>query len=249
MSATANPFAALLNGAASAKHNAPGDDADSDPVIQRTVPAADAPPVNTTAPNSPFNWRPAGSAAAPAPPAAEPTPERAPMASKKPKAPKARKAKPTQGASPQFQICSLLAAKGSMTREALATDVTCDERPFGNAMYNARVAGRIEHNAKTDQWQLTKAGREWLTGGANLDNVKAASAPPQAQRKAPASKAARASVPAGQLVEVRVASTFRCAVYSDGAFTLAKDGTQIDLTAAEHADMLRYLERMAEEQA
>lgn len=241
MNTAASPFAGLLKGAPP-----PADAGEEDPIVQRTVPAADAPPITTTAPNSPFNWRPAGSTAAPAPPAAEPTPEKTPMASKKPKA---RKAKPTEGASPQFQICSLLAAKGPMTREDLATDVTCDDRPFGNAMYNARVAGRIEHNAKTDQWQITKVGREWLTGGANLGNHKAASAPPQPRQKPAPAKVARPAVPVADRMQVRVASTFRCAVYSDGAFTLAKDGTQIDLTPTEHADMLRYLERMAEEQA
>lgn len=40
--------------------------------------------------------------------------------------------------------------------------------------------------------------------------------------------------------------SFRCAVFSDGAFHLAKNGQAIDLTAAEFAEALRYVERMAE---
>lgn len=46
-----------------------------------------------------------------------------------------------------------------------------------------------------------------------------------------------------------VERSFRCAVYSDGSFHLQKAGQAIDLTAAEHAEMLRYLERMDEQQA
>jgi hypothetical protein len=42
--------------------------------------------------------------------------------------------------------------------------------------------------------------------------------------------------------------SFRCAVYSDGAFFIAKGDQSIELDAKEHAWMLRYLERMAEQQ-
>ena len=51
---------------------------------------------------------------------------------------------------------------------------------------------------------------------------------------------------ADSTVVVQIAPTFRAAVYSDGAFTLSKAGQSIELTATEHAQLLRYLERMAE---
>jgi hypothetical protein len=54
----------------------------------------------------------------------------------------------------------------------------------------------------------------------------------------------RAATP--QVVSER---SFRCAVFSDGAFHLAKNGQAIDLTAAEFAEALRYVERMAEQPA
>lgn len=57
---------------------------------------------------------------------------------------------------------------------------------------------------------------------------------------------------AGALAEAiaqHTPATFRCAVYSDGSFSLSKAGQQIELDAAEHAQMLRYLERMAVDDA
>lgn len=51
---------------------------------------------------------------------------------------------------------------------------------------------------------------------------------------------------ADSTVVVQIAPTFRAAVYTDGSFHLSKAGQSIELTATEHAQLLRFLERMAE---
>lgn len=172
------------------------------PSIQRTVDAATAPPIALPgAVASPFHHPyVAGSSAAtsttaddedadaatspppPPPPAGE-------ASMPKPTAAKARKPKATQGANPQFQICALLMAKGELSREELAADVSCDSRPMQNALYNAKAAGRIVWIEKLDKYRITKEGREWASGGANLGNqrkvAQAELPPPQHHCAAP----------------------------------------------------------------
>lgn len=90
---------------------------------------------------------------------------------------------------------------------------------------------------------------------------------PKAERKKPkarrgairvhrSAKAAPAASPllaiehaSAQTLQVVQERSFRCGVFSDGAFHLAKNGQVIDLSPAEHAEMLRYLDRMAAEQS
>lgn len=240
------------------------DDEDDDfarPSIQRVVPAADAPPIApalalvapaATQPTAPLDAPATGSADAsqPEPAAAtalpppqqeettmpQPHPARkAKHSAKKPAAGAAKGAKGAKGATPQFQILALLMAKGDMTREALLADVSADARPFANALYNAKQAGRIVYLSEQDKYRITDAGRDWATGGANLASQKAmggAVPPPK-----PAKDTKAVAEP-----------TFRCAVYSDGSFHLAKAGQAVDLTPAEYAAMLRYAKRMADTQ-
>lgn len=89
-----------------------------------------------------------------------------------------------------------------------------------------------------------------------------AKAQPKAPRKKPKARRAavrvhRAAAPARSLSEQLALSepariqvvqerSFRCAVYSDGGFFLAKGDQKVELTAAEHREMLRYQERMCE---
>jgi hypothetical protein len=76
--------------------------------------------------------------------------------------------------------------------------------------------------------------------------------PARKTRRAPKAEGAALAAPAPstslavRAFEPVVERSFRCAVYSDGAFHLAKNGQSIDLTAAEFAEMLRYQERMVE---
>ena len=227
---------------------------------------------------SPFShpYRPAaGSAAEPDTDSAadEPREENPMPKTTAPAAKKPRKPKTTKAASAQFQICSLLMAKGDMTQHELKADVSADPKAFYNAIFNGKAAGRIVYLEKTEKYHLTQAGREWTTGGANLDNHKASAPPPKATKRAPAKKAkparaaavkpakkarkARAAAAAAQAAPQTTALTlgtfepvversFKCAAFSDGSFMLAKNGQVIELTPAEHAEMIRYEERMAE---
>ncbi|MFC5498160.1 hypothetical protein ACFPOE_11490 [Caenimonas terrae] len=237
------------------------DDQDLDeferPPVQRTVAAASAPSV---VPKNAFHlpFLRAGSAAPEVhdDSAAAQPPEENTM----PKQPRAeRKARPTKAASPRFQICALLMAKGPLTREQLLEDVSAERTAFYNAVFNAKKAEHITFHEKDGTYRITKAGKEWTTGGGNLDNQQADAAPkdtPRAKpgrtvRKPSAASTAQLAPAARTDLAIRtfepvVERSFRCAVFSDGGFHLTKNGVSIDLTAAEHAEMLRYQERMAE---
>jgi hypothetical protein len=256
--------------------------------IQRTVDAATAPRVQTTAPNSPFNWRPAGENAAdgaapthspdpvrrtaPTPTATvtglnwgaggkaptTPEPESTEETSTMPRDIKAPTPTAPKGASARFQICALLLAKGDLKRDEILADVSADKNAIYQAFHSAKKAEHIRHIASTDKWSLTTAGREWTCGGANLDNQRArkaqlvrAAAPAAAkpQRKAKRVPVADIVVSEKPPTPPSMPRSFRCAVYSDGGFMLHKGDARIELDADEHAGMLRYLERMAEEQA
>lgn len=244
------------------------DDSFARPSIKRVVPATSAP--------SPFQhpYVPTGRAAGSADtstdePAADPTTEEMSMP-RESAAPKPRKTKATKASSAQFQICSLLMAKGDLTRDELLADVSADRTAFNNAIFNAKAAGRIVFLEKEGKYRITATGRAWTSGGANLDNQRASPPPtkptrrkgaakakaPKAKRQAKTPAPGTAPAPAAgaavattgphafQVVQER---SFRCAVISDGGFFLAKNGQQIDLTPTEHAEMLRYLDRMADQ--
>ena len=168
------------------------------------------------------------------------------------------KSKSTRGVSPQFQIVSLLMAKGDLTRDELLAEVSAERTPFQNALYNAKVAGRIIYVEKADRYRVTKDGKDWALGGNNLSNQRASSSPPpsantaqprkqRATTNAAVAPPTSASQAAAHTQASHSCAGFRCAVFSDGSFHLAKDGQQIDLSPFEHSEMLRYLERMAEQ--
>lgn len=168
----------------------------------------------------------------------------------------------TKPTSPQFQICAALLAHGDMPREKLFKKVKIDDtKSFSNAIVNARLVGRIE-TLEDKSLHLTDVGKEWVSGGANLDNQRRATHSPakvvtgkrtHKAKDLPQSEQKRVGVVAvrnGKPVDAAAAPTsFRCAVYSDGVFFLEKGGQRIELEADEHAWMLRYLERMAEQEA
>jgi hypothetical protein len=222
-----------------------------------------------------LGWAPAPMTApepeAEAHPTAELTHQENPMPAK------SHKPRPTNGGSPRFQICALLMSQGDLSRDELTAGVSADAKQLYNALYQLKQAGHVVVIEKTGKFHLTATGKDWTSGGANLDNHRAAGSSPrevkrgrrQAREKSaglPKQEKARLGVvdlradgsvkkPAStaialssqiQVIEER---SFRCAVFSDGGFHLAKDGQSIDLTAVEHAQMLRYLERMAEQAA
>lgn len=153
--------------------------------------------------------------------------------------------RPTKAASARFQICALLMAKGDLTRDELTQDVRADHRALQNALYNAKAAGHVVFFEKTSRFHLTAQGKAWTSGGTNLANPKVAGASPSEAKRGLANSPA----PAPTQILVEEARSFRCAVFNDGGFHLSKNGQSVELDAAEHAQMLRYLERMAEQQA
>ncbi len=166
-----------------------------------------------------------------------------------PNATPAKKRKPRQssGAAPQFQICALLMAKGDLTLDELKADVSADATPFKNALYNAKKGGRVVFIQKADKYRLTKEGRDWVTGGANLANQQAtdvSAPPPKATARPPARLQRVVMQPVS--VETVVERSFRCAVFSDGGFSLTKGGQSIELTPAEFTEMQQYARRMGE---
>ncbi len=166
-----------------------------------------------------------------------------------------RRPHPTRAATAQFQICALLMSKGDLSRGELCEAVTADVRAFQSATYNAKRLGRITVIEKTGKFRLTAQGKEWTRGGANAA-TKAAEVSPRAVKRrrvklAPDERRALSTAVAVAVpgpIQVVQERSFRCAVFSDGGFHLSKNGTSIDLDAVEHAQMLRYLERMEEEQ-
>lgn len=216
--------------------------------------------------------RPAAGSADPSADASLPTPSRKNAMPKKAESDKPRKARTTKAASPRFQICALLMAKGDLSREELLADVSADRTAFNNGMFNAKAAEHIVYIEKADKYHITAAGKEWASGGANLANQKAAAKAPEAKPKrkargkagstdeitahtidSPPAERRLTTLMQNQLaahgaaaIQVVQERSFRCAVISDGGFFLAKGDKQIDLTPTEHAEMLRYLDRMAE---
>jgi hypothetical protein len=258
---------------------APGADDDEDdafarPSVQRTVSAATAPsvvplhavasafahpfPAGTGSPDEDADQQPAA------------THHEEKIMPKTPVPAKPRKSRPTKGISARFQICALLLSKGDLSTEELKADVSAEPRAFQNAIYNAKGARHITFSASADKWHLTSEGKDWTSGGANLDNHRAAPAPSPTRKAATPAQAKRAkpgqrikkaprtvktaaaepsfaTTVATRPFEPVIERSFRCAVFSDGGFFLAKGDQKIELTAAEHSEMLRYQERMCEQ--
>lgn len=243
---------------------------DDDPPVRRIVDAATAPPVATGAPASVFQWWGAGVKPAAVEDAQldeqEPPPTAAPAPTEEPSMPKPgpRKQRATKAQSPQFQICTALLA-GDLTREELAAAVDAKGAQLHQATFGAKKVGRIVFLEKTEKFHLTREGKDWVTGGANLAAQRAATAPapaptPQARRARRKAAAKRAKVrkalpaalpspppPPAAAVATPPSGGYRCAVDNGGRFTLEKGGVRIELDVDEHRDMLRYLDRMGEQ--
>lgn len=140
----------------------------------------------------------------------------------------------------QFKVaCVLLAAGGSMERDAIAAQLDgVPHKALCNALANMRTAGRAEKSA--DGWRLTDHGRAWATGGANLMNQRAA-----AEAEKPRKARAVATVEPAQLMAAR--PSFRCWLASDATFAMEKAGQRIELTLEETRQMLRYLDAVGEQ--
>ncbi|MCC2673077.1 MAG: hypothetical protein K0R58_24 [Ramlibacter sp.] len=232
-------------------------DDQEDGVQQRLVSAADSSPLHSAAASSVFNWRGAGSAAAaaPTPPAAEePQEQEETMVTTKKRA--ARGAQ-KDALPPQVQICMALRAGGDLTRNALAehcSDLTSAQ--ISQALHYMAAKDRVQvvkvavDGRIVKTFRLTKAGTAWLQ--AATDGEAPVEKEPARKKSAGRGRAhaRKPRKPKAEEVDTSPAeddeTTFRCAVLSDGAFFLTKDGTTIELDADEHAQMLHYLERMAE---
>jgi hypothetical protein len=187
---------------------------------------------------------------------------------------KTHKPRKTPAGSTRFQICALLMAKGDLSREELVADVSADAKQLYNAIYQAKAAGHIVFIEKAQKFRITAEGKDWTSGGANLDNHKAASTSPrEVKRGRRQARESGAGLPKQEksrlgVVDVRAdgsprktsavdraiapiqtanPNAFRCGVFSDGGFHITKKGLSIDLDKVELAQMLHYLERMAEE--
>jgi hypothetical protein len=264
-------------------------------VAQRVVSANASGPVATTAPNSVFALGGGASndAAAiedtPAPsPAPSPavvnafgsvprrTPTRADTPAQETRMSKTKRARATKSASVQFQILALLAAEGDLAREELKAKISGDDKQLTQAVLQAKKCGRMVWVEKVSAFRITKAGREWVTGGANLDNqqrhvAKTSPAAVKSSRRSPARRGQdldaqeqqrtgvahidrqgrpeAPSTPAGAVMVVDVATDFDCALSSSGRFSVVKNGQRTELTRDETRIAMRYLDRIAEPDA
>lgn len=157
----------------------------------------------------------------------------------------------SSGAQMRTAVALLATTDMSMTRTALGKQLAdIASTALANALFHMKDKGRItvektiEDGKSVRAITLTPAGRDWATqAGAT------ASAPqPAKPRSAPTVGAGAVDVLRSRDLQVQVVEqpSFRCAVFSDGGFMVAKNGQQVELTRQEHAQMLRYLERMAE---
>lgn len=145
---------------------------------------------------------------------------------------------------PQLLVCRALLEE-DQTRTALAAalpDLTSAQ--ISGALNNAKAHDRIVWIESDQAFRLTKAGREWLAPTESA-------APPERKTRAAKTRGSahqrRARKPSKKVDTSPTddEAAFRCAVISDGAFFISKDGVVIELDAGEHRQMLDYLERMA----
>lgn len=243
--------------------------------VHRVIPAAGAPSVLPANPViSPFtSWRSGGSAGTAT---ADTAAQEQKTMSHQPTSATAPGPRNTQQRLCELLLAAPSVSRELLARQLPDLDAKQLTQALFNASANGRCQ-RIDDKDGAQCWTLTGSGRRWITAKLAGDAVPEAkattSAPPKNKaarraRKAPApaqrakpgqkvrqrrAESAALAVPATSLA-VRefapvVERSFRCAVFSDGAFHLAKNGQAIDLTAAEHAEMLRYIERMAVEAA
>lgn len=244
----------------------PVDDEQDDfarPSVQRVVPAVGAPSVVPAAAiTNPFitSYKPAGSAVVlEAEPAAAANVTEDHQVATKTKAARG-------GRNIQQVICLVLIGKGPLTREQLAAESGLEGASLSNAIFNAKATGRIAFVEKSSTFRITKEGRAWCEGKASSDDAPPPKATKRAAKKARAPRAPKRNVetapamtaapaPRGRFGSTELSTavvlqpSFKCAVFSDGGFFLAKGEARIELDAQEHAQMLRYLERMAEQPA
>lgn len=230
---------------------ATADDDSFDKVIQRTVPAATAPAVKTSAPRSVFDLLQAG------PDLNEAQPHIAtikPESHTMPKTKSTPTARASGAESPQVLVCNALATRpGSWSREDLreACAQLTDEQ-FSNAIYCCAKAKRIRRNGHT--FEITSAGREFAgiaAIGHRIEPKKRASTeaalrPKQRKASVKAAPKARraAAVKTAPLRGTADPQAARYAAYSDGSFMVEKADTQILLSADEAHAMYVYQERM-----
>jgi hypothetical protein len=217
-------------------------DADQEP---EAGPGVDGSPLHSAAASSVFNWRGAGNAAAAAP---EP-----PAASQQPN-PEEEETMATKFGGPQVAVCKLL-AEGDLDRDAIAAKLPAlTSAQVSSALNNSKTQGRIVWIDKDQVYRLTAAGKEWVAGMADGKTTSAKGhrrGGGAARKKATKARRAKRATVAKEVDtsprDDAEEATFRCGVMSDGAFFLSKGEVAIELDKEEHAEMLRYLERMAEE--
>ena len=202
-----------------------------------------------TQPPQSLGWAPAPSRA-PQPAAADHPDQESAMSTitRKPRRPAAD--------SIRYRICKALALH-ACTRDQLISVLDGELKQLSNVLFQLRTEKRISRTETADgpSFSLTPLGRKYL---AKCDGP---TQPIVMARKRDAldksnralhdqiEKLATRATGATGAVQLVQEQSFRCAVYSDGGFSLTKAGQAIELTAVEHAQMLRYLERMAEQAA
>lgn len=219
----------------------------ADFAVQRVVNAATAPRPETTAPNSPFNWR--GTGGTPATEGEQQEPDTEPAPSKP--------ARRTAGANPQFRICSVLMAKGDRTRDELLEDTGSERNAFTQALFAAKTKGRVELVEQSGKFRITDQGREWATGGANIFEKPVGPSPALVKRSRREPAQVGGELPGDEQERLGVVPAtnaakrepFRCWVDNYGGFTVTKNGNKVELDADEHKAMLTYLDRMGQERA
>jgi hypothetical protein len=141
-----------------------------------------------------------------------------------------------------------LAERTSKFDELLTALSGLTPQQIRTALNYMRSVARVTLNERTGTYQITDSGRAWLAAGrAPQEQASEASsgehAAPTTHDELPAARPTTASFPRTS------ASPLRYAVFNDGAFFIAKDGSEITCTTDEFRDLLRYLDRMCDEQA
>lgn len=220
-----------------------------DIVTQRTVSAAEAPPLRSAAASSVFNWGAVSATPEPtAAPASQPQEEQ-PMATEhKNRTARTRK---SRNGTPQLQVCSAL-LQNDLSREAIAEACSgLGSAQISSALNNAKAHGRIAWIEKDGVYRISKAGKEWVSAAGDTDQAEAkpvrrATAHKTAHRRRKPAQRSEVDTSPNEEAQDTADATFRCAVMSDGCFFVSKEGLILELTKEGHMQMLRYLERMAE---
>jgi hypothetical protein len=147
-----------------------------------------------------------------------------------------RKPRATRADGAQFKVACVLLTAGE---EGLHHDTIAAQldgvatKVLSNALFNMKSAGRVDRPNGTQRWRLTEAGREWATGGGNLDKQRGT--------------ARTLAVSTSNVHLVPVRPSFRCYIASDGCFAVEKAGHKIELTLEETRQMVRYLDMVGEQ--